>query len=114
MTERIEITGTIQESREYIAARFQLGKNFDFVLRDFKIQFQNEWADGFLIFFDGMVDKTFINRDLMRGLMQGGIEEKDTSREETVFQKMAPLGPLSVIRDFDAVEENVSFEKYSF
>lgn len=109
MTERIEITEKIQESREYIAARFQLGKNFDFVLRDFKVKFQDEWADAFLIFFDGMVDKTFINRDLMRGLMQGGAEEESLSREETVFQKMAPLGPLSIIRNFDAVEENVSF-----
>ncbi len=109
MTERIRITAKIQESRDYIAARFQLGKNFDFILRDFKIKFQDGWADGFLIFFDGMVDKTFINRDLMRGLLQGGVEESGMSREQTVFEKMTPLGPLSIVRDFDTVEENTSF-----
>lgn len=109
MTERINITEKIQESRDYIAARFQLGKNFDFVLRDFQVKFQDKWVDGFLIFFDGMVDKSFINRDLMRGLMQGGAEEKGISREETVFRRMAPLGPMSMVRDFDTVEENVSF-----
>ncbi|MBO5364663.1 MAG: spore germination protein, partial [Clostridia bacterium] len=109
MTERINITAKIQESREYIAERFRLGKNFDFILRDFKIKFQDGWADGFLIFFDGMVDKTFINRDLMRGLLQGGEEEPGMSREQTVFEKMTPLGPLSIVRDFDTVEENTSF-----
>ncbi len=109
MTERIKITKKLSESREYIAARFKLGTNFDFVLRDFKVQFQEGWADGFLIFFDGMVDKTFINRDLMRGLLQGGSEEKGMSREQTIFEKMTPLGPLRMVRDFDKVEEDVSF-----
>ncbi len=109
MTERIHITEKIQESREYIAARFQLGKNFDFVLRDFQVRFGEKWVDGFLIFFDGMVDKSFINRDLMRGLLQGAEVEPGKSREETVFEQMTPLGPLSIVRDFDTVEENVSF-----
>ena len=106
----MQITQNIQESRSFIERRFQVPANFDFMIRDFKVRFEDGYADGFLIFYDGMTDKTFINRDIMRSLLQSGIPESlSAPREETIFEKMTPFGPLSVVRDFEAVIEAVTF-----
>ncbi len=110
MGERTQIPADIQKSRKYIETQFEAGKNFDFKLRDFKIGFADELVSGFLIFYDGMVNKNFINRDLMRGLMQSGIgETPEMSREETVSQRMTAVGPLTVVRDFEAAVADTAF-----
>lgn len=110
MENKTRITENIQESKAFIEQRFQVPVNFDFMLREFKVRFEDGYADGFLIFYDGMTDKTFINRDIMRSLLQSGIPEPLAApREETIFEKMTPFGPLSVVRDFEAVIEAVTF-----
>ncbi len=110
MTEKIKIGTSVAENRAYIVAQYESDKNFDFKMRDFKIRFADGWVDGFLVFYDGMVNKNFINRDLMRSLLQsGGQEPLSANREETILEKMTPIGPMSILRDFQEVARDVTF-----
>lgn len=75
MEQTTKITKNIKDSRCYITERFCVPLNFDFIIRDFKVRFKDGCADGFLCFYDGMSNSTFINRDIMRGLLQSGVPE---------------------------------------
>ena len=110
MAEKTKITSDLQASRRYIEKRFRADRNFDFMIRDFKIRFQDGYVDGFLIFYDGMTDKTFINRDIMRSLLQSGVPEPVSApREETIYEKMTPFGPLTIDRDFETAVSDTAF-----
>ncbi len=110
MTEKIKISTSVAENRAYIKAQYETEKNFDFKLRDFQIQFADGCVDAFLIFYDGMTNKNFINRDLMRSLLQSGNKEKRSgNREETILKKMMPIGPMSTLKDFQEVARDVTF-----
>lgn len=110
MEEKTRIPKSVQECRKEVERRFDAPHNFDFVIRDFQIRFSDGWAEGFLIFYDGMVNKNFINRDLMRSLMQSeGESAPDEPRAKTVFQRMTALGPMRMVEDFQAVEEDTAF-----
>ncbi len=106
MEKNNKISENIQENRQWIEDRFQVPRNFDFILRDFQLQFRDGSVDGFLCFYDGMCNKNFINRDIFRGLLQGGGQESLAApREETVFKKITPCGPMTIKRNFqDAVD----------
>ncbi len=100
----------INQNKAYIKERFSIPKNFDLVFREFEVKFKDGYASAFLIFYDGMTDKSFINRDLMRNLLQSGIDQSlSEPREEAIFKKITPVGPSSILRDFDSVEEMVTF-----
>ena len=110
MEQKTKITKSVQESRDYITERFNVPLNFDFIVRDFKVQFKDGYAEGFLCFYDGMCDSTFINRDIMRGLLQSGVSESlSAPREETVFEKMTPFGAMKIVRTFEEAEAAVTF-----
>ncbi|MBQ4146276.1 MAG: spore germination protein [Clostridia bacterium] len=109
MENKTKITENIIENRKYIENALQAEKNFDLKIRDFKVKFNDGYADGFLIFFDGMVNKTFINRDIMRGLLSGVSESLSAPRKETIFEKMTPLAPFSIVYDFEKALEDTSF-----
>ncbi|MBE5040447.1 spore germination protein [Ructibacterium gallinarum] len=110
MEKKTPITAEIQKSFDYIKERFQVPQNFDFIVREFQVKFNDGYADSFLIFYDGMANKNFINRDLMRSLLQSGVDASlSAPREETIFKKMTALGPLTMVRDFETVEETVTF-----
>lgn len=110
MGQKTKITANLAESRRYIEKRFCAEQNFDFVIRDFKVRFEDGYADGFLIFYDGMTDKTFINRDIMRSLLQSGVPEPlSAPRRETIFEKMTPFGPLTIDEDFESAITDTAF-----
>ena len=52
----------IEENKTYIRQRFQVPNNFGFVFREFKVRFQDTWADSFLCYFDGMSDREYANK----------------------------------------------------
>ena len=109
MENKTKIFENIIKNRNYIENAFQARKNLDLKIRDFKVRFDDGYADGFLIFFDGMVNKTYINRDIMRGLLQGCSSSLSAPRVEAIFEKMTPLAPFSVVYDFEKAIEDTAF-----
>ena len=90
-----KISRNITENKEYIKNRFSVPKNFDFVLREFEVKFADGYASAFLIFYDGMSDKTYINRDIMRNLLGGIDKPLSCNRVDAIYKKMTPVGPLT-------------------
>ena len=104
-----KISRNITENKEYIKNRFSVPKNFDFVLREFEVKFADGYASAFLIFYDGMSDKTYINRDIMRNLLGGIDKPLSCNRVDAIYKKMTPVGPLTLVDNFETAEEMVTF-----
>lgn len=104
------ISKNLNENLSYIKSVFGVPKNFDFVIREFEIKFDDCSIPAFLVFYDGLVNKTFINRDIMRGLVQGGgTANSDEDLSDIIFRKLISLAPL--VQDSDM---NVAIEKLTF
>lgn len=110
MEQNNKIFKSINKNRRYIEERFCVPLNFDFIVREFKVRFKDGCADGFLCFYDGMSDSTFINRDIMRGLLQSGVPESlSAPREQVIYEMMTPFGAMTKIKTFPDAEEAVAF-----
>ena len=110
MEQKTKITKDIQKTKEYIKDRLQVPRHFGLVFREFQIRFQDGWVEAFLCYFDGMSDTTFINRDILRNLLQNGVPESlSAPREATIFEKLTPLGPLSKALDLETALEALYF-----
>ena len=63
-----EINKDINEVKKTLESIFSVPDNFDFIIRDFEIRFDNGSVHALLTFYDGLVNQTLINRDIMRSL----------------------------------------------
>ncbi len=103
------ISKNLADNLAYIKNIFGVPDNFDFIIREFEIKFDDRSIPAFLVFYDGLVNKTFINRDIMRGLVQGGGNTEGGELSDIIFRKLISLAPL--VQDDDM---NVAVEKLTF
>lgn len=104
------ISKNISENMALIRETFGVPDNFDFMIREFEVSFEDGTASGFLTFYDGLVNKDFINRDIMRGLIQsksGSIKSPDLN--DVVYKKLITLAPLVKDTDFSVAVEKLTF-----
>ncbi len=105
-----DISKSLDINRKRIEEVFGVPDNFDFIIRDFEIGTDKKNIKGFMVFYDGLVNKNFINRDILRGLFQNiGSVPQGKSLEDFIMQRIITLGPLSAERDFNKAIEGVSF-----
>ena len=64
-----KVSHKISENLQFIKDAFCTDKNFDLMVREFKVKCKNGDKQGFLIFYDGLVNKDYVNRDLLRSLI---------------------------------------------
>lgn len=106
----MKITFDLSENLKYIKKVFEPDNNVGFVLREFKIEFKDGAADGFLIYFDGMSSQTFVNRDVLHALITGGGQDSvHGDLRDTVYRRVVALAPLTEQTDMQAVCESVEF-----
>lgn len=110
MEQKTKITKDIKETKAYVKKVLQIPDHFGLIFREFQIQFQDGWAEAFLCYFDGMSDANYINRDILRNLLLNGVPESlSAPRKETIFQKLTPLGPLTMVDAFEPALEALNF-----
>lgn len=113
MSENIEMSKVsinLDENRDFIEKTFFIPNNFDFIVRDFEMTYENGTLKGFLVFYDGLVNQNYINRDIMRGLLQkGGMLPKQAELSDEIFRKVLTLGPLTKEYDLEKVVEMITF-----
>lgn len=108
--DKVLISKNLAENLSRIKTTFGVPNNFDFIVREFEVKFEDGTAPAFLTFYDGMVNKDFINRDIMRGLVHSGSGRKDEGNlNETVFKKLITLAPLVMDTDFSVAVEKLTF-----
>ncbi len=104
------ISKNLSDNLEYIKNRFSVPANFDFVIREFEIKLNSKTVSAFLLFYDGLVNKNFINRDIMRGLVQGCSSEEKGKLSDIIYKRLIPLGPLSIDYDMNSAVEKLTLE----
>lgn len=104
------INKTLADNRKYLEKVFYDKENFDFIIRDFTINFKNGSLPAFIVFYDGLVNQTLINRDIMRGISQNSVDmPKSDILKDVVFKQLITLAPLSCETDFDKIIEMITF-----
>ncbi len=104
------ISSSVTENKKKIKEMFNPDMNMDFNLREFRVRFKNETAEAFLIYYDGMTNQNFLNRDIMRSLLTcAEFDTGETSRRSVVTERIIAVAPLSIITDYSEVGQKVSF-----
>ncbi|MBR5154947.1 MAG: spore germination protein [Clostridia bacterium] len=105
------VSPNLAENRSFLDDAFNCEKNFDLVVRDFKVKIEDRFINAFLVFYDGLANKEFINRDILSPLMTKGLDytPKGKDLEEIIYQCMISQAPNSKIREMQTVIELVSF-----
>lgn len=105
-----KISSVLSENLQFIKDAFCQDKNFDFVIREFSIICNGGNKNGFLIFYDGLSNTDYINRDILGALLGRPFEMKpDELSEDTVFSSLITQAPLSKITDISLVIDMVGF-----
>ncbi len=103
------ISTDLSENRKRIENVFGFPNNFDFKIRDFEIGFSDGSVSGFLAFYDGLVNQTYLNRDILRGLIQNSGEMPKEGLKSTLFKRLIAIAPLSEEKDFNKACEMLTF-----
>lgn len=109
--QKTPIRPALSYSRDYIVQKYAFPKNFDFKIRDFRIRFQDGYADGFLIFFDGLSNQDYINRDILNGLVHHTVDASLSApnRAEILLARMLTVAPLTIERDYETAVDMANF-----
>ena len=81
------ISKDLSVNLERIKQTFGVPENFDFIVREFEVKFEDGTASAFLTFYDGLVNKDYINRDIMRSLVTSGSGRKDSGNLNDIVFK---------------------------
>ena len=103
------VSKNLDENLEYIKNVFQPDKNFDFVIREFHISTQAGIIKAFLIFFDGLANKEFINRDILNPLMTADPKEDNLPAEELIYNRLLTQAPNSKLTEMNEIIDLVCF-----
>lgn len=107
-----KVSTSIKENLGFIRSAFSMPKNFDVMLREFKISAKDKKVDGFLIFYDGLVNKNFVNRDILRPIMTPSDEKMPEDPKEVtelIYNRLITQAPLSKLKDMQQIIELVEF-----
>lgn len=106
-----KVSRALSENKAFLNDAFETEKNFDLVIRDFRVKFKTFVKDAFLIFYDGLVNADYINRDILNPLMVVGIDKDPSTEaiEHTVFTSMLSQAPNDRSDDMEAIIEAVGF-----
>lgn len=104
------ISTSLDTNKNRLREVFSVPYNFDFVIRDFEVCFENGSLPAILVFYDGLVNQTYLNRDIMRGLLQPSGKLPDSGIiEDTLFKKIITLAPLTKETDMESAVEKLTF-----
>lgn len=105
------VSPNLSENLSFIKDAFELSKNFDMVLREFKVKLAGGEKSAFLIFYDGLANADIVNRDILNPLMVSGINEmpEDDELEDVVYKSMISQAPNDKKTDMREIIELVEF-----
>ena len=105
------VSKKLSENRSFIDDAFNLPKNFDLMLREFKVKLQDCEADAFLIFYDGLSNTNYINRDILRPLMTSGFSRNTdgSALEDVVYEGLIAQAPNRKMNEMKKIIEMVEF-----
>lgn len=109
--QKTPINPCLQDSRKYIEKIYAVPENFDFKLRDFRIEFCDGSADGFLIFFDGLANQDYINRDILSPMLcrPHSLSLDSLKCPDLLLKKLFTVAPLTVEQTYENAADMINF-----
>jgi spore germination protein KA len=105
------VSKNLEENLNFLKKVFDADKNFDIVFRTFNTKFKNKSVNSFLVFYDGLVNKNFINRDILKPLMVSGFEKNIDydNLDDLLYECMISQAPNSKQTEFKTIIELIGF-----
>ncbi len=105
------VSPKLSENLDFIKDAFETIKNFDLVIREFSVKLKNTRINAFLIFYDGLSNKEYINRDILSPLMTEGqgLNPEGMPLEDIIYGQLLTQAPNSKIEKMESVIEAVGF-----
>lgn len=105
-----KVSPKLCENLDFIKEAFCAEKNFDIVIREFSVPCRGGEKDGFLFFYDGLVNAEYINRDILGALIGRGLDVlPDKLTEDDVYKSIISQAPLDKIYEMRKAIELVEF-----
>lgn len=106
-----KVSPILKENFDFLTDAFESDKNFDIVFRSFKVKLDGRFIDAFLVFYDGLTNTGFVNRDILNPLMSGAFGQgaPTGSIEDTIYQCMLSQAPNSKQYDIKSIIEFIGF-----
>ncbi len=105
-----KVSPHIGENLSFIKDAFCTDTNFDLIVREFSVKCIDKEISGFLIFYDGLVNGDYINRDILKSLVSKTFDiSADKVTEDEIYRHMIAQAPLDKIFEMRTVIEAVGF-----
>ncbi len=109
---RENVSKSLQENLEYMKKVYSIPTNGDIVLREFDIVAKDKVLSAFILFFDGMTDRTVINMAILQPLMLlSGIDikSKDNNVSDFIKNHLLPQNQLKITSKYIEVINEINF-----
>jgi len=106
------VYNNIEENLNYIKERYSSSINGDFIIREFDIIINKTPVRAFIIFFDGLVDRTTVNLNILQPLMLlSNLDIKSDEKDlvEYVKRHLLPQNQLIFTKKMQEVVDGVNF-----
>lgn len=106
------VSYNLPQNKQYLSQRLFLPENNDAKIREFEITVVNEVLDGFICFYDDMIDKKVLNDNVLEPLMllsNLNIKYKNFDTASYIKNHLIVHNQIKEIRDFDKIIDEVNF-----
>jgi len=106
------ISSSVETCLAVIKERYSADINADFKIREFKVRIRDRAYPAFVCFFDGLVDTSIVNNNILVPLMTLSVmpmETEDRSLQEIVNDHLIPQNQLKMCRSYQEVVDEINF-----
>jgi spore germination protein KA len=107
-----EISSCLYDNLQYMKDVYSIPTNGDIIIREFKFAYKDKAVDAFIIFFDGMVDRSIVNTNILNPLMllsNLDIKEAENNVEDFVKNRLVAHNQLVITGKYADVIKEVNF-----
>lgn len=106
------ISSDLELNKKVMMNAYEIPKNSDLVHREFNITVKNKTLKAFIVFIDGMTDRTVISNNILQPLMLLSnieIQEQPKDIGEFIFNRLIPFNQIKKVQQYKEVISNVNF-----
>lgn len=106
------VSDDIEHNKSVMKEIYNIPENSDIVYREFNITVHDETFHAFMVFIDGMTDRTVISNNILQPLMllsNLDIKEEVKDTGEFIYNRLIPFNQVKKAKDFKEIVSDVNF-----
>jgi spore germination protein KA len=106
------ISSSLSTCLEVIKERYSADINGDFKIREFKVRVKDKVYPAFVCFFDGLVDNSLVNNNILVPLMTLSVMPMDTEDrpvKDIIHDHLIPQNQIKVCETYQEVIDEINF-----